>query len=76
MDVADGFEQPAVIEPVDPFQRGILDVPERSLGTAAVDDVGLVKTVDGLGQSVVIAVAVAADRWLDPGFGKPIGVTD
>lgn len=46
-----------MIEPVDPFERGIFDGFERSPGTAPVDDLGLVKTVDRLGQSVVITVA-------------------
>jgi hypothetical protein len=30
-----------------------------------MDDLGLVKSVDGLGQSIVVAVADAADRGLD-----------
>ena len=37
---------------------------------------GLVKAVDRLSQSIVIAVADAANRWLDPGFGKPLRVSD
>jgi len=41
-----------------------------------VDDLGLVKAVDRLGQSVVVAVADAADRRFDPGLGKPLGVAD
>ena len=75
--VADGFEQSAVIEPVDPFERGVLDsFKRRSPGAAPMDDLGLIEVVDGLGQSVVIAVADAADRWFDPGFGEPFGVAD
>jgi hypothetical protein len=59
-DVADGLEQPAVVEPVDPFQRGELDGLERPPWPAPVDDLGLVETIDGLGERVVIAVADAA----------------
>jgi len=35
---------------------------------------GLVETVDGLGQSIVVAVAHAAHRRLDTGFGRTLGV--
>ena len=41
-----------------------------------MDDLGLVKTVDGLGEGVVVAVADATNRRLDAGFGKPLGVLD
>jgi hypothetical protein len=41
-----------------------------------MDDLGFLETVDRLCQSVVIPVADTADRWFDPGFGKPFGVTD
>ena len=41
-----------------------------------MDHFGLVKAVDRLGQSIVVAVADAADRGLDPGLGKPFAVSD
>ncbi len=44
--------------------------------TSPVDDLGLVKTVDRLGQDIVVAVANAADRWFDPGLGKALGILD
>ena len=65
-----------MVEPVDPSQRGELDSFERPPWSSPVDDFGLVKAIDRLGQSVVIAIADAADRWFDPGFGKPFGATD
>ncbi|MBA4756675.1 MAG: transposase [Sphingosinicella sp.] len=37
-----------------------------------MDHLGLVEAVDGLGQSVVVAVAHAADRRLDPSFGEAL----
>jgi hypothetical protein len=56
-DIADGFEQAAVIEPVDPFQRGVFDIFERAPRALPVDELGLVETVDGFCQGVVITVA-------------------
>jgi len=43
---------------------------------APLDHLGLVKAFDRLGQSVVVAIADAANRWLDPGFGKALGIVD
>jgi hypothetical protein len=59
--VADGLQQPAVVEPIDPFQRRKLDSLERPPRPAPVNDFGLVEAVDGLGECVVIAVADAAN---------------
>jgi len=63
-----------VVEPVDPFQRGELDSFERPPWSSPVDDFGLVKAIDRLGQSVVIAVANTPDRGFDPGFGEALAV--
>ena len=65
-----------MIEPVDPFQRGVFNGFERPPWSAPMDHLSFVEAVDRLGQSVVIAVADAADRRLDPGLGKPFGVAD
>ena len=59
-DVANGFEQPPVVEPVDPFEGRIFDGLERSPRPPPVDHLGLVKAIDRLGQRVVIAVADAS----------------
>jgi hypothetical protein len=59
--VADGFEQAAVIEPVDPFEGGHLDSFEAAPWAASVDHLCLVEVVDGLGQRVVVGVADTAD---------------
>ncbi len=75
-DVADGLEQSAVVEPVDPFERGVFDGLERSPGSAAMDHFGLLKAIDRLGQSVVIAVTDASDRRLDTCLREPFGVSD
>lgn len=75
-DVADGFEQASVVEPVDPFERGVLDGFEGAPRPASMDDLGFVETVDGLGEGVVIAVAYAAHRRLDAGLRQALGVLD
>jgi hypothetical protein len=41
-----------------------------------MNDFGLVKAIDGLGQGVVIAVADAADQEFDAGFGQELGIID
>ena len=73
-DIADGSEQAAVVEPVDPFEGGELHCLEALPWPAPVDHLGLEQAVDGLGEGVVIGVADAADRGLDLGLGKTVGV--
>ena len=51
--VADGFEQAAVVEPVDPLEGGDLDGFEAAPRAASMDHLGLVEAVDGLGERVV-----------------------
>ena len=41
-----------------------------------MDQLRFVKSVDGLGQGVVIAVAPAADRRLDTGFCQLFRISD
>ena len=41
-----------------------------------MDHLGFVEAVDRLGESVVVAVADAADGRLDAGLGEPLGVAD
>ena len=74
--VADGLQEPPVVEPVYPFQRGELDGFERPPRLTSMDDLGFVKTVDRLGESIVVAVANAADRRLDAGLGETLGVSN
>jgi hypothetical protein len=52
--VADGFEQPPVIEPVGPFECGELDGFEGAPGSTSMDDFRFIETVDRLGESVVV----------------------
>lgn len=73
-DVADGLQQPAMVEPVDPFEGRVLDGFEAAPRSALVDHLGFVEAVDRLCQSVVVAVADTADRRLDAGLGEALGV--
>ena len=51
-----------MVEPVDPFQRGILDGVDRAPRSASADDLGLEQPDDRLGQGIVVRVTDAADR--------------
>jgi hypothetical protein len=75
-DVPDWLEQAAVVEPVDPFQRGVFDGLEAAPWATTVDDLGLEEAVDRLGQRIVVAVTDAAHRRLDARFGQALGVFD
>lgn len=71
-----GSQQQAIVEPVDPGQRGELDGLEASPWSAPMVDLGLVEAVDRLGQRVVVAVADTAHRRFNAGFGEALGVAD
>ncbi len=75
-DVSDRLDQPTVVEPVDPFERGIFDNFKGSPWTSPVDHLGLVKAIDRLRQGVVITVANTPNRRLDPGLGEALGIFD
>ena len=49
-----------MVEPVDPFERGVLDGLEAAPGSAPVDHLGFVEAVDCLGQSVDAPMLVKA----------------
>ena len=52
-DVADGLEQAALVEPVDPLEGRVLGAIEVLRGTLPSDQLGLVEADDRLGQGVV-----------------------
>jgi hypothetical protein len=64
-DIPDWFQKTAVVEPIDPFEHGELHGFEVAPRSPSMDDLGLVKTIDRFGQSVVVTVANASDRRLD-----------
>lgn len=63
--MANRFEQPAVVEPIDPLKGGILDRLERLSRAAPMDDLGLEQPDDRLSQSIIVRVSDAADGGLD-----------
>src|SRR5690606_30456896 len=75
-DVSDRAEKPAVVEPVDPLERGELDILEVAPRPVRADQLRLVEPVDRLGESVVVRVADAADRGCDPRLRQPLGVAN
>ena len=58
-DIADGLQEPPVVEPVHPFDGGEFHGLQRPPRAAPVNDRGLVEAVDALGQGVVVAIADA-----------------
>jgi hypothetical protein len=73
-DVADGLQEPSVVEPIHPFQGRELDGLEAAPWPAPMDHLSLVETVDGFGESVVIGISDTADRRLDTSFSQALGV--
>ena len=75
-DIADRLKQSSIVEPVDPCKGCKFNSFEGSPRSSAVNDLGLVKTIDGFGQGVVVAVANTADRGFNPGIFEPFGIGD
>src|SRR4029077_20282990 len=75
-DVADGLQQPAIVEPVDPGQGRELDGLEAPPRPTQMNDFSLVKAIDRLGESVVVAVSDAAHGRLAAGFRQTLGVSN
>jgi hypothetical protein len=65
-----------VVEPVDVFEGGELDVVEATPGSSPADELGLVEPDGGLGHGVVVRVALGADRGDGAGLGETFGVAD
>ena len=49
-DVADGLQQPTIVVPVDPLERGVLDGIKRSPRSFAPDHLSFVEAVDRFGE--------------------------
>src|SRR5690625_4429140 len=65
-----------MVEPVHPLQGGDLHVGNSPPGSQVVDDLGLVEPDDRLGESIVVAVALAADRGSHAGLSEPLRVAN
>ena len=72
--VSDGFQKTPVVEPIDPFERGELHGFEIAPWSSPVDDLGLVKTVDRFGESIIITVANTSDGGLDARLRQSLGI--
>ncbi len=57
-DVTDGFEESAMVEPVDPLEGGVLDVVDALPRTTPADELGLVEPDDRLGERVDAPIGV------------------
>ena len=75
-DISDRLEEASSVEPVDPFESGVLDGFETAPWATPVDEFGLVEAVDRLGEGVVVAVADAADGGDEARLGQTLGVLD
>ena len=75
-DMADRFQEPAMVEPVDPLQGGVFDLVDALPRAAPADQFGLVQPDDGLGQRVVVAVAAGAHRGDRAGLSQAFGVAN
>jgi len=51
-DIPDGLQKAAVVEPIDPFERGELHGFGVAPWSSPMDDFGLVKTVNRFGESL------------------------
>src|SRR5262249_57465400 len=74
--VPKGLEEAAVVEPVDPGERGELDLLRMPPRPLRPDDLGLVEADHRFGQGIVVGVADAANRGLDAGRSEPLGVAN
>ena len=74
--ITNRFEQTAVIEPVYPLERGVLDLLDVPPRCPPSDHLGFVQAVNRFGQCVVIAVANAPYRGGDAGLGQTVTVAN
>ena len=65
-DVAAVFVEAAVVEPVNPFGGGHLDVLDGAPRLAGFDQLGFVQAVDGFNQGIVVTVTPAATATPSP----------
>ncbi len=68
--LADWFEQPTVVEPVHPFQRGVLDRLKGPPRPASMDDLRLEQADHRLGESVIVRVATLPTEGSTPASAK------
>lgn len=74
--VVEGCKQAARVEPRHPLEGRVLHVVEPPPGAHVADYLDLVQADGGLGECVIVGIAPAADRRLDPGFCQPLRVAN
>src|SRR5690606_26012147 len=74
--VADGFEEPVMVEPPHPLQGRELDILMAPPGSTASDHLRLEKADHRFGQGVVIGITPAAYRGLDASFRQALRVAN
>src|SRR4030095_6733043 len=74
--MANRFEQPMVVEPIDPFEGSVLDLVEMTPGTTVMNDLGLKQSDDRLSEGIVVRVADAAHRWFDACLRQALRITN
>src|SRR6478609_8585104 len=62
--------EPSVIEPIDPFGGGILDLLDGPPRAPVFDQLGLVQTVDRLGERIIERIPNATNRSRDASLGQ------
>ena len=75
-DIADGFEEAVVVEPIDPGEGREFNLLDAFPGAAAMNDLGFVEAIHGFREGVIIGIADAADGWFDAGLDQALGVSD
>jgi hypothetical protein len=68
--------EPAVVEPVDPLERGVLHFIAALPRATATDELGLVEADDRLGEGVAVRVALGSDRVRRSWLTQALGVAD
>ena len=74
-DVADRLHQPAIVKPVYPSECCEFDGFHGPPRPPPMDEFCLV-AIDGFREGIVVAIADAADRWLNAGFRQALGILD
>ena len=76
-DVAAVLVEAAVVEPVDPFGGGELDLLDGPPGLAGFDQFGLVEAVDRLGERVVEELPTApTEGWIPASARRSVNRID
>src|SRR6267154_5826500 len=75
-DVADRLQQPAIVEPVHPFERCELDGFHGPPRSPPMDNLGLVEAIDRFREGIVVTIANTANRGLNTCFRQALGIFD